>query len=53
VDPDHPLAKLIEKGRAANAAKQYQKMAETVYGYYQQKNAATEAGKSIQVLYKP
>lgn len=36
IDPDHPLAKLIEKGRQANAIKQYQLMAEAVYNYYQQ-----------------
>ncbi|XP_076802858.1 uncharacterized protein LOC143446889 isoform X2 [Clavelina lepadiformis] len=36
IDPDHPLAKLIEKGRQANAIKQYQQMAQAVYGYYQQ-----------------
>jgi len=30
------LAKLIEKGRQANAIKQYQRMAAAVYNYYQQ-----------------
>uniref|UniRef100_H2ZB96 SURP motif domain-containing protein n=1 Tax=Ciona savignyi TaxID=51511 RepID=H2ZB96_CIOSA len=44
VDPDHPLAQLIAKGRAANAAKQYQKMAETMKDYY--KNNSTNGSNT-------
>nr|XP_026692111.1 splicing factor, suppressor of white-apricot homolog isoform X1 [Ciona intestinalis] len=40
VDPNHPLAKLIEKGRAANAVKQHQKMAESMQDYYKSNNTA-------------
>nr|CAB3266014.1 splicing factor, suppressor of white-apricot homolog [Phallusia mammillata] len=49
IDPEHPLAKLIEKGRAANAAKQYQQMVDTVYSYYHQQNTESANGGTQQV----